>query len=84
MAFLKFLLIILLVFYLLKLLGRMFAPYLAKTMAKKMEHMMKEQYQQKHAPEQKVGETVVDKQPAASTKKSNKDVGEYIDFEEIN
>lgn len=84
MAILKFILTILLFYYLFKILGRMLAPYIAKKMANKMEDMVRSQQAKDERSSGKVGETVIDKQPNATKTTSKKDVGEYIDFEEIN
>lgn len=86
MVLLKTLLILLLVYYLFKILIRMLAPKLFSYAAKKTEQHFKENFEQftnSHTPsEEKVGETTIDKN---STRKSNtsKKVGDYIDFEEI-
>ncbi|PCJ94139.1 MAG: DUF4834 domain-containing protein [Flavobacteriaceae bacterium] len=86
MVLLKTLLILLLVYYLFKMVIRMLAPKLFSYAAKKTEEHFKENFEQftnkNKAPETKVGDTTVDKN---STRKSNtsKKVGDYIDFEEI-
>ena len=87
MGLLRTILIILLVYYGLKILSRLFAPYLLRYMSKKMQERFGQQFQQqqpqkKQQAPQKEGETVIDKVPQ-SEKSSNKKVGEYIDFEEI-
>ena len=76
-------LIILLVYFGFKILARLFAPVLFKYVSKKAEKKFGQQfgnYQANQAPE-KEGETVIDKMP--NSKSSNKDVGEYVDYEEI-
>lgn len=80
---LRWLLIALLIYYIFKFLARLFFPMLLKKIVRKAEQQMKNQ-QQRHyqnTPENKVGETIIDKKP--QTTKSNKKVGEYIDYEEI-
>ncbi len=78
-------LIILLVYFGVKILARLFAPVLFKYVSKKAERKFGEQFgnfqNQTNQPLEKEGETVVDKMP--NTKSSNKDVGEYVDYEEI-
>lgn len=83
-GFLRTILIILLVYYGLKILSRLFAPYLVRYMSKKMQERFGGQFQQhqQQNPKYKEGETVIDKVPNASNS-SNKNVGEYIDYEEI-
>ncbi len=86
MAFLKTVLIILLFYYLFKIVLKWFAPNILRYAAKKTEAHFKEKMggftQQNPMQEEPVGEVVINKK---STKKrsDNKKVGEYIDFEEI-
>ncbi|EGV44996.1 DUF4834 family protein [Bizionia argentinensis JUB59] len=86
----KTILIILLVWYGMKILTRLFAPALMRYVAKKAEakfgQQFGQQFQQKQKqnqqqPSQKEGETVIGKVPESNT--SNKNVGEYVDYEEI-
>ncbi|WP_431134868.1 DUF4834 family protein [Psychroserpens mesophilus] len=84
-GFLRTILIILLVYYGIKILSRLFAPYLVRYMSKKMQQKFGEQFQQEQQhqnPKQKEGETVIDKVPKQH-KSSDKSVGEYVDYEEI-
>jgi hypothetical protein len=84
-GFLRTILIILLVYYGIKILTRLFAPYLLRYMSKKMQEKYGGQFQQQQQPEnpkQKEGETVIDKVPHQH-KTSDKSVGEYVDYEEI-
>ena len=84
-GFVRTLLIILLIYYGLKILSRLFAPLLIKYIAKKAEQKFGGQFGQfQQKPPQhpkKEGEVTIDKMP--NTKTSNKDVGEYVDYEEI-
>lgn len=83
MNFIRTLLIIALVYYTLKFLARLFAPYLMKKAVQKMQERAEKQYGgAKKDDDVKVGETIIDKKPNQS-KESDKSVGEYIDFEEI-
>ena len=83
MNFLRTILVILLIYYVLKFLTKLFAPYLMKKMVHKMQEKAQSQqrgYQQKsHVNE---GETSIDKKPSGS-KQGNSTVGEYVDFEEV-
>jgi len=83
-GFLRTLLIILLVYYGIKFLARLFAPYMVRYMSKKMNEKFGGQFQQQKQsePKHKEGETIIDKMPKQDTS-SNKNVGEYIDYEEI-
>ncbi|MEK6154218.1 DUF4834 family protein [Flavobacteriaceae bacterium 3-367] len=86
MGLLKTVLVIVLVYYLLKILGRWFAPKLFSYAARKTEAHFRERYGQFHeqAPqeEEQLGDIIIDKKPTKKTNTSKK-VGEYIDFEEI-
>ncbi|WP_298534036.1 DUF4834 family protein [uncultured Algibacter sp.] len=82
----RMILIILLVYFGVKILARLFMPFLLKFVAKKAEQKFGDQFGQfQKAPRQdhskKEGEVTIDKIP--KTKSSNKDVGDYVDFEEI-
>ncbi len=81
---LRTLAVIILVMYALRILGRLFAPYMIRYVAKKAEKRFSEQYKQQAKHQQqhrtKEGETTIDKMP---NRKPSKDVGEYIDFEEV-
>ncbi|GGI57542.1 DUF4834 family protein [Winogradskyella haliclonae] len=73
------------IYFVVKILSRLFAPFLVKYAAKKMEQKFGQQFganQRPQQPNQKEGETVIDKMPSNTTS-SNKKVGEYIDYEEI-
>ncbi|HXJ98631.1 MAG TPA: DUF4834 family protein [Gelidibacter sp.] len=86
-GFLRTILIILLVWYGVKVLMRIFAPYLANYASKKMQERFggQFQHQQHQAADRnraKEGETVIDKMPDRP-QSSKKKIGEYIDYEEI-
>lgn len=84
-GFLRTILIILLVYYGVKILFRLLAPYMVQYMSKKMQERFGQQFQQHQnaqASRPKEGETVIDKMPYRQ-KTSDKKVGEYIDYEEI-
>lgn len=84
---LRVVLIILLIYYGMKILSRLFAPLLMKYVAKKAEERFGGQFGQYQQPKQttqeknKEGEVSIDKAPQRTT--SNKNVGEYVDYEEI-
>lgn len=82
----KTILIIMLIYFGVKILSRLFAPFLMKYVAKKAEQRFGEQFGQFNRPQQqekpkREGEVTIDKMP--KTKASNKDVGDYVDFEEV-
>ncbi|OEK08584.1 DUF4834 domain-containing protein [Flavivirga aquatica] len=79
----KMILIILLIYFGIKIIARLFAPFLIKYVAKKAEQRFGGQFQgrpQQNTPK-KEGEVTIDKVP--NTKTSSKNVGDYVDFEEI-
>ena len=88
MGLLRTILIILLIYFGLKILSRIFAPFLLRFVAKKAEQRFGDQFGQfqnqngSQKTKGKEGETVIDKMPN-KTESSNDKVGEYIDYEEI-
>ncbi|MDC1379656.1 DUF4834 family protein [Algibacter sp.] len=86
MSLLRTILIIALVYYGIKIFSRIFAPFLLKYAAKKAEQRFGDQFGQFHKgqkqdPQKKEGEITIDKIP--NTKTSNKNVGEYVDYEDL-
>lgn len=85
MGLLRTVLIILLFYFGIKILARLFAPFLLRFVAKKAEQKFGQQFggfQNQADRKQKEGETVIDKMPNQN-KQSNTKVGEYVDYEEI-
>lgn len=81
---LRMILIILVVYYVIKIISRVFGPSLIKYAAKKASERFGGQFntqQGRQEAPKKEGEVTIDKMP--NTKTSNKDVGEYVDYEEI-
>ena len=79
MEFLRTILIIMLIYYGIKFLGRLLAPVLLKRFAKKMQDRFQQQYQN---PPQEEGKVTLEK-TNTSTKTKSDDVGDYVDFEEV-
>ena len=77
---LKTLLIFVLVYTIFKYLMRLLAPFIVKSIAKKAESHFRNQSAPK-PPTHKEGEISIDKMP--NSKSSNNNVGEYVDYEEI-
>jgi hypothetical protein len=77
-------LIILLIYFGFKLIVRWFGPMILKYFLQKMGKKFGEQFQQfdQTRKNQKEGEVSIEKEPKNS-RKSQKEVGEYIDYEEI-
>jgi len=81
MGLLRTIFIILIVYYIIKFVGRLAFPHIMNRLMQKMENKMREQQEQTNPNETKIGETVIDKKPQNKT--SNDTVGEYVDFEEV-
>ena len=86
MGVLKTILFILLFYYGFKVLSRIFAPLFLKYLTKKAEQRFGGQFrgfgnQQQQQKTQNEGEITIDKMPENNS--SNKNVGEYVDYEEI-
>lgn len=79
---LRTILFIILFYYIIKFLMRLFAPFLIKKVAEKMQQQAQQQYGNQQQTSVKEGETVIDKAPR-NQRQSKDDVGEYVDFEEI-
>jgi hypothetical protein len=78
-----FILILILGYYAFKWLARILLPFLMQKAVRNFEKKAREQQgYQDPADQVREGETVVDKQPV-QRKESNNNVGEYVDFEEV-
>ncbi len=85
MGLLRTIAIIIIVYYAFKFVGRYILPLFLKKMVNNVEKKYKEQQEQNRGQDEnvKVGETVIAKKPS-KTKESNKDEGDYVDYEELN
>jgi hypothetical protein len=83
---LKTIAIIFLIYLLLKYLGRIFVPILLKRFANKMQDRFQgqfhQQYQDTQKPPQEEGKVTIEK-TNTSTKTKSDNVGDYVDFEEV-
>ncbi|MBT8318762.1 MAG: DUF4834 family protein [Gramella sp.] len=84
---LKTVLIVLLVYFGLKILLRYFGPLILKYFMRKMGKKFEQQFSQQFGgaaqkTQDKEGKVSIDKKPK-NGRQSNKNVGEYIDYEEI-
>ncbi|MCT8340399.1 DUF4834 family protein [Flavobacteriaceae bacterium TK19130] len=87
MTFLKTVLIILLVYFGLKFLIRLAAPFLMRYMAKKAGERFEKAFQGNfndtgNASKEKEGKVSIDKMPRKDNK-HRQEVGEYVEYEEI-
>ena len=84
MQLLKTILIVLLVFYGIKFLSRLLAPILLKRFTTKMKDRFQQQFNQYYQQQQDSPKKEVTIEKTQENKRSNSnDLGEYIDFEEI-
>lgn len=85
---LELLLWILFIYYGLKLFFKFFGASILRYILKKVGEKFEKNFHQASGEQQqtrneKVGHTTIDKNPSRPQKKTNKDTGEYIDYEEI-
>ena len=76
----RVILIIVLIYYVFKLLGRYVFPYLLRNYINKQQQKYN-QYQQQNEPQRKEGEVYIKKKPKSDSK--DLDDGEYVDYEEV-
>lgn len=81
-GFLKFIFWFFFISYLIKLLTRLLAPILMKRFANKMHDRFNQHYQHQKQPPQNEGEVTIEKKDHSINKKSE-NIGEYVDFEEL-
>lgn len=82
-SFIRTILIILLIYFGFKLFIKWFGPLILRYFLKKIGKKFQQQFtQQPSSKTKKEGEVVIEKKPKAGNK-PNKDVGDYIDYEEI-
>lgn len=83
MGLLKTIFFILLFYYAFKFVAKVFAPFLLGKLASNMQQKAAEQFGKQQARSAvKEGETIIDKAPKKEAQSKN-NVGEYVDFEEI-
>ena len=80
MAFIKFIIIAVGIYYLLKWTIRAIFPFLVQKTFDKMQDKAK---QQQHQQTKKEGEVTIDKSSGKTGDSNKKNVGDYVDFEEV-
>ncbi|MFK5958183.1 MAG: DUF4834 domain-containing protein [Lutibacter sp.] len=71
------------IYYAFKFIGKYIMPLFLKSVVKNVEKKMREQQENQYKQESgNIGETVIAKKPEG-TKESNKNVGDYVDYEEV-
>ena len=71
-----------LISYILRILGRYILPILLKRYIKKKQSQFNQQFNQQDSPAEKEGEVSIKTKPKKSKTDTN-DIGEYVDFEEV-
>ena len=82
MGLVRFLFWFFFIFYLLKILTRIFAPILMKRFTDKMQDRSQGQYEHPKKPVQPEGKVTLEKTKLSTQTKSD-GVGDYVDFEEV-
>jgi len=82
---LKTIAILVIIYYIFKFFSRYIAPIFLRKVMTNVEKKFKEQQEQQQPSKDvgNIGETVIAKKPN-QPKESNKDVGDYVDYEELN
>jgi len=74
----KTILLILVIYYSIRFLTRLFAPFLLKTVIKKAQSTRRPQ-----EPQRQEGEVTIEKMMKKESKQKDTKLGEYVDFEEL-
>lgn len=82
MGLLRTIAILIIIYYAIKIIGRYIMPLFIKKVVSNVEKKYREQQQKQQEPEGKVGETIIEKK-APKVKESNKNVGDYVDYEDV-
>ena len=82
MGFLRILFWFFLISYILRILGRYLFPILLKRYIKKKQSQFNQQFNQQNSPVEEEGEVSIKTKPKKSKTDTN-DMGEYVDFEEV-
>jgi len=83
MGLLRTIAIIIIIYYAFKFIGKYIMPLFLRKVVSNVEKKMREQQENQYKQEAgNIGETIIDKKPR-NTKESNKDVGDYVDYEEV-
>jgi uncharacterized membrane protein YciS (DUF1049 family) len=80
MAFIKFIIIAVGIYYILKWILKAIFPFLVKKTFDKLQEQAKQQQQQQT---KKEGEVTIDKASGKTGDPHKKDMGDYVDFEEV-
>ena len=82
MGLLRFIFWFFVISYLIKILARLLAPMLIKRFANKMQNRFNQQYQSQQKKPPNEGKITIENN-SNTTIKNSKNLGEYVDFEEV-
>jgi len=83
MGLLRTIAIIIIIYYAFKFIGKYIMPLFLRKMVNNVEKKMREQQENQYKQEAgNIGETSIDKKPQ-NEKETNKNVGDYVDFEDV-
>lgn len=85
-TFLRTIAIILLVIYAMKFIAKYLLPIVLKKAVNKAQERAQQRnsgFSNREQQDVKVGETVIDKKPQSNRNSQSKDVGDYVDYEEV-
>ncbi|NOR28644.1 MAG: DUF4834 domain-containing protein [Lutibacter sp.] len=83
MGLLRTIAIIIIIIYAFKFIGKYIMPLFLRKMVNNVEKKMREQQENQYKQETgNIGETSIDKKPQ-NEKETNKNVGDYVDFEDV-
>ncbi|MFA8433803.1 MAG: DUF4834 family protein [Marinifilaceae bacterium] len=83
MAFIKFLIVVFGVYYLLKLIIRALFPFLVQKTFDKMQNQAQQQYDQGNRDSSHEGDVTIQNDGNRKETPNKKDFGEYVDYEEV-
>jgi len=83
MSFIRFILIVVAVYYLFKIIARYLLPYLVKRMIGKMADQMTQKQGYQGSSPKPEGKVTIEYKPETKKRKATDDYGEYVDYEEV-
>ncbi len=80
---LKFIFWFFFISYVFKFLFRIFAPFLMSRFIKKTSQRFERQFNSNNSKKEEEGKVSIDKNKSSESKKKSDNIGDYVDFEEI-
>lgn len=84
MGLIRFIFYLLFIWFIIRLLARLFMPIIIQKVVQKAGNQFNRQYGQPDAPRRPEGSIEVDYVPPAAKKKTDTKDGEFVDYEEVN